>query len=305
MYECTSIEVVSFMGWKAIDFDWNRAKSFLVTAEEGSFSAGAAALGLSQPTLSRQVSALEDELGVSLFERSSRGLHLTTTGEELVQYVKEMAQIASQFSLSATSRSEGIEGKVTITATDITAMYILPKIITGLREHAPGIDIELISTDQTRDLQGREADIAIRASRPTQPELIARKLRQLCGSLYASTDYIDSLGGPITLNKLNQATFVGIDKDSPQVEFLYKYANIVPTRSPIVVDSTLVQWEYVRRGMGIGFMLDAIGDDDPLVERVIPEISPLSVEIWLVVHRELRTSPKLQIVFEYLAKHLS
>lgn len=293
------------MEWKGINFDWNHAKNFLVTAEEGSFSSAAQALGVSQPTLSRQVSALEDDLGVALFERSSKGLSLTVNGLELVEYVREMARLASQFSLSATGRSEEVEGTVVISASDVIAMHVMPDIIKGLSEHEPTIDIELISTDKNSDLHGREADIAIRAARPAQPELIARKLRNARGRLYASTDYINKLGRPLSVHKLREANYVGFATDSPYMPLLEQQLGARPERSPIVVDSSLVQWEYVRQGMGIGFMLEDVAEQDPLVELVLPENPPLVYEIWLVVHRELRSSKRLQIVFDYLANKLS
>ncbi len=262
-------------------------------------------MGLSQPTLSRQVGALEEELGVSLFERSSKGLKLTSDGEELLLIVKDMARLANRLSLSATSRSEKIEGKVTISVTDMIAMHLLPDVLKGLSDHAPGIDIEIISTDKTSDLQEREADIAIRASRPKQHELIARRLRKINGKLYASSQYIDKLGRPVTKKRLQEANFVGFATDSPNIKFLEQYANLKPTRTKVLVDSTIIQWEYIRKGMGVGFIPEDVALKEPLLEQVLPEVSPLSFEIWLVVHRELRTSRRLQIVFDYIANRLS
>ena len=89
------------MDWRSLKFDWNRARAFLITAEEGSLSAAARALGMAQPTLGRQVDALEQELGVVLFERFGRGLQLAPAGHELVAHVREMADAASRFSMSA------------------------------------------------------------------------------------------------------------------------------------------------------------------------------------------------------------
>ncbi len=100
------------MDWRAVKFDWNRARAFLVTAEEGSLSAAARALGLAQPTLGRQVDALEEELGVVLFERVGRGLTLTPSGLELLEHVRGMGEAATRVSLAAAGQSESIEGKV-------------------------------------------------------------------------------------------------------------------------------------------------------------------------------------------------
>src|SRR6186713_1703226 len=104
------------MDWRSVNFDWNRARAFLVTAEEGSLSAAARALGLAQPTLGRQVSALEEELGIALFERIGRGLRLTAGGLDLVEHVRTMADAANRLSLTASGRSQTIEGPITVTA---------------------------------------------------------------------------------------------------------------------------------------------------------------------------------------------
>src|SRR6056297_2910935 len=106
------------MDWRSVGFDWNRARAFLVTAEEGSLSRAARALGMTQPTLGRQVSALEHELGVALFERVGRGLELTPSGLELVEHVRRMGEAATRVSLTASGQSQSIEGTVCITATE-------------------------------------------------------------------------------------------------------------------------------------------------------------------------------------------
>ena len=106
------------MNWRSVKFDWNRARAFLVTAEEGSLSAAARALDMTQPTLSRQVDALEKELGLVLFERAGRGLFLTPSGLELLEHVRNMGEAASRVSLSASGQSQAIEGKIKITASE-------------------------------------------------------------------------------------------------------------------------------------------------------------------------------------------
>ena len=125
------------MDWRSVQFDWNRARAFLVTAEEGSLSAAARALKMTQPTLGRQVTALEQELGVTLFERRGRGLELTPTGLDLVEHVRAMGNAASSLSLTASGQSTSLEGRVCITATDVTAVFVLPPIIEKLRLAEP------------------------------------------------------------------------------------------------------------------------------------------------------------------------
>ncbi len=118
-----------YMGWRSVKFDWNRARAFLVTAEEGSLSAAARAPGMTQPTLGRQIMALEQELGVVLFERVGQGLVLTPGGLELLEHVRAMRDAANQLSLTTSGQSQVIEGSICICASEIHATFLLPPII--------------------------------------------------------------------------------------------------------------------------------------------------------------------------------
>ena len=157
-------------------FDWNRARAFLATAQEGSFSAAGRVLKISQPTIGRQVAALEAELDVVLFERAGHGLVLTPTGADLVEHIRAMDEAAARVSLVAAGQSLSLDGPVCISASQISAVFTLPPIIQGIRDEHPGIEVEVLVTNQASDLGRREADIAIRSFRPTQPELFARKV---------------------------------------------------------------------------------------------------------------------------------
>ncbi|MEQ9004201.1 MAG: LysR family transcriptional regulator, partial [Pseudomonadales bacterium] len=126
------------MNWAAVAFDWNQVRAFLATAEEGSLSAAARVLHQTQPTLSRQVTALERALGVTLFERGHREVRLTGAGLELLEHVRAMAEAANRVSLAASGQSHAIEGHVRITATELLATHHLPAMLRKLRERAPG-----------------------------------------------------------------------------------------------------------------------------------------------------------------------
>jgi len=148
------------MNWDAVSFDWNHARAFLATVEEGSLSAAARALGLTQPTLGRQVAALEAELDVVLFERVGKSLILTETGLELLEHMKKMYEAANRVSLSASGQSQAIEGRVRITASDIMSAYILPTALQKIREIAPLLQIEIVSSNQIRDLRSLYLSVA-------------------------------------------------------------------------------------------------------------------------------------------------
>ncbi|MEL7116507.1 MAG: LysR family transcriptional regulator, partial [Pseudomonadota bacterium] len=190
------------MNWSVLNFDWNQVRGFLATVETGSLSGAARALGLTQPTLSRQIAALEADLGLVLFERIGRTLVLTPSGLELMDHVRKMGEAAHALSLAATGQMQAVEGKVRITASDVVSSYQLPPAIAQIRTRAPGIDIEIIAANDIRDLQQREADIAIRHVRPTEPELIAKALPDGHAHFYASKAYLDARGRPKTLADL-------------------------------------------------------------------------------------------------------
>ena len=294
------------MDWRSIKFDWNRARAFLVTAEEGSLSAAARALGMAQPTLGRQVDALEQELDVVLFERVGRGLTLTPSGYELLEHVRAMGQAASRVSLTATGHAQSIEGKICISASDIYSAYILPPFVKKLRALEPRIKIEIIVTNAPSDLRRREADIAVRNFRPTEPDLIAKKVAEVPGRLYASKDYIERVGPFNIPADLLKADFIDIDSGGQMIKTLNSLGlNLTEQNFPILTENMQVAWQMVKNGSGIGIMDGNIGDAEPLVEQALPSLDPIMFPIWLDAHRELITSRRIRIVFDLLVKELS
>ena len=289
-----------------MNFDWNRARAFLVTAEEGSLSAAARALGLAQPTLGRQVAALEQELGVALFERLGRGLALTPSGLELVEHVRAMGDAAGRVSLTASGQSQTIEGTICITTTEVYAAFILPPIVAKLRQSAPGIVVEIVASNAVSDLRRREADIAIRNGRPTDPELVARKVKDDAAQLYASPAYLDRIGHPKSVAEFSHADFIGFDDNKPLLDGLNALGfNLTGRNFPVLTGSHLVHWEFVKQGMGVGVMQLQIGDAEPSVKRILPKMEPIEIPVWLVAHRELKTSRRVRLVFDFLFEELS
>ena len=293
------------MDWHSVTFDWNQVRAFLVTAEEGSFSAASRALGLTQPTLGRQVAALEERLGVTLFERLGRSLSLTQSGLELLEHVRVMGDAAGRIALTATGQSRRIEGHVCITAPDMVSMHLLPPALIRLRNMAPGIEVEVVASNEVRDLRRREADIAIRHARPEQPDLIAKLLRELSIRLYASTDYLDHLGRPSSLGDLAEAVFIGFDRSGRLLTRLKQMGlPLEKDNFRLTSESGAVAWEMVKIGLGIGLMAEGVADQTPGVECVLPDLDPIPVPVWLVTHRELHTSRRIRLVFDVLAETL-
>jgi DNA-binding transcriptional LysR family regulator len=293
------------MDWRSVKFDWNKARAFLVTAEEGSLSAAARALGMAQPTLGRQVDGLEQELGIVLFERVGRGLTLTPSGLELLDHVRDMGEAAGRVSLTALGQSQALEGTICISASETYAAVLLPSIITKLRKMEPGIQVEIVVANHASDLRRREADIAIRNFRPTEPDLIAKKIGDADAVLYATPDYIAKIGSPTKPYDLRHADFVNMDHGGMMLKGLNTLGlGLTKANFPLLTESYLVMWELVRQGAAIGVLDAYIGDADPTVRRVLPDLEPLVFPIWLVAHRELTTSRRIRMVYDFLAKEL-
>ncbi|MGE0790232.1 MAG: LysR family transcriptional regulator [Sandaracinaceae bacterium] len=294
------------MDWTKVGFDWNRVRAFLVSADEGSFSAAARALGMSQPTIGRQVAALEEELGVALFERAGSALRLTAAGADLAEHARAMGEAATKLSIVATGQSLELEGDVCITASDLISARLLPPILLGLRRDHPGIRVEIVASNDVRDLLRREADIAVRHVRPDQPELVAKKIADDVAHPYATPEYLARLGDPRSIAELGRADFIAFDRSERMIEYLRALGlSLTQANFPLACENSVVQWELARGGAGICFLMERIGDADPLLTRAVPDFPPLPVPIWLAAHRELLTSRRIRVVFDRLAEGLA
>tara|TARA_R110002167_G_scaffold121458_1_gene299701 strand:- start:241 stop:798 length:558 start_codon:yes stop_codon:yes gene_type:complete len=180
-------------------------------------------------------------------------------------------------------------------------------MIRKLRQSEPGIEIEIISTNDESNLNRREADIAIRSFRPTQPEMIVKKLFDAKAHLYAATTYLQRLGNPGSIAELNNANFIDIEKSGRLLSILNSQGfNLSPDNFPVVTKSHIVQWELVKQGVAITATLEQIGDREPLVERVVvPGLAPITAEIWIVTHKELRTNKRVRTVFDFLVSEFA
>ncbi len=286
--------------------DWNHLRAFLETAQTGSLSAAARKLGLSQPTLSRQVACIEQDLGVTLFERVGKSMVLTETGLDLLEHAKAMGSAANELGLAATGRSQAVEGTVSVSATDAVAAYLLPPLIRDIRSHAPGVAIDLVSSNAISDLRRREADIAVRHVRPDEPDLIGRLLRETTASFYASEEWVARYGHPRSAEDAAGLDFIGSDRSGSYLAYMQQHGlPITEANFSCYADHSVANWALMQKGLGIAVMMDEIADMTRNVVRVLDDVPPVTFPIWLVTHRELRTSRRIRLVFDWLANGLS
>lgn len=285
--------------------DWNHIRAFHATAVAGSLSAAARQLGLTQPTLSRQVLALEAELGVALFERRGRKLVLTQIGMDLVDHIRIMGDAADTLVLAAHGRGQEIGGRVCISATDTCAAYMLPEIVARIRSEAPQITIAIVASNAISDLHRGEADIAIRHVRPDRPGLVGRHIRDTEAGFFASEDWVARNGLPKGPADLARAGLMGFD-DPRFSGFMREIGIPIATEDfRIVSESSVVIWEMMKRGMGVAVMMHEVAERTPGVVNLLPDMVPIPVPIWLVTHQELQSSPRIRMVQTIIAEELA
>lgn len=232
-------------------------------------------------------------------------MSLTQSGLELLEHFRAMADAASRISLAASGRSQAIEGQVSITATNVMASYHLPAALKRIRELAPGIEIQVVASNEVRDLTRREADIAIRHVRPEQPDLIAKLVRETTAHLYASTAYLDKHGRPATARDLSDADFIGFEHAERLIAVLNGLGlSLTRQNFKLISASGVVIIELVKQGLGISVLIKEDAELIPGLEPVLPELDPIPVPVWLVTHRELHTSRRIRLVFDLLAEAL-
>jgi DNA-binding transcriptional LysR family regulator len=244
-------------------------------------------------------------MGVTLFERVGKAMALTSTGLDLLEHARAMGSAAEALSLAATGRSQAVGGVVSVSASDAVAAHLLPPLVRQLREQEPGIAIEVISSNALSDLQRREADIAIRHVKPVQPDLIARLIREAAAHFYASEDWVKAHGHPRSAEEAAHLPFVGADRSGQFLGYLRQHSlPLSEANFSCYADHSVAHWALVRQGMGIGAMMDEIALDTPGIVRVLDDVPPVRFPVWLVTHRELRTSRRIRVVFEALAQGL-
>ena len=285
---------------------WELYRSFLAVARSGSLSGAARALRLTQPTLGRHIDQLEQSLGTPMFTRSPQGLIATETALALVPIAEAMESAAEAMVRTASGHAGEIGGVVRITASEIIGAEVLPGILAELAEQHPKIGFELHLSNRTEDLLRRDADIAVRMVRPTQTGLVARWLGQTVLGFYAHRRYLDANGMPLEWADFAQLRLIGFDRDPVPVKAIEE-AGLRLTREmfSLRTDSDLAQLAALRAGYGVGGCQVGIARRDPDLVRVLADAFAVPLEMWLVMHEDLRASPRVRLVFDQLARGLT
>jgi DNA-binding transcriptional LysR family regulator len=267
-------------------------------------SRAAEATGASQPTLSRQIAALEAAIGAALFTRGARGSLLTEAGRALVGPARQMQAAAHSLQLAAKGQSQSLSGTVRISASEIMCVHFLPPMLLSLRDAHPEIQIDLLANNALDNLLERKADIALRMLRPAQDNLLARHLGDMAMGAYATQAYLARKGLEFSLHTMSAFDWIGYDK-SELILRGTRALGLPMTRESFGMrcDNEIVCWQALLDGLGIGFGLDLLAVRYPELVRVFPAEWIPGIPLWLTAPLELRSNPRIRAVFDHLAKH--
>jgi DNA-binding transcriptional LysR family regulator len=284
---------------------WDLYQSLYAVLQAGSLSGAARMLSLSQPTLGRHIEQLEQALGLPLFTRSPQGLKPTDLALSLRTHLEAMNAASDAIVRDASGEADGETGVVRITASNIIGAEVLPPILADFRDLHPGIAVELALSNAVEDLLRREADIAVRMKRPTQGALLAKRIGAVDIGLYAHRRFIEKHGIPNGLGAPS-ASAIGPDRDETALRSLDDL-DLPFGREGFAFrsDSDLAQLAAVRAGFGVGGVQTGIARRDPDLVRVLAAQFSHPLEIWLVMHEDLKTSRRVRLMFDHLAEGLA
>lgn len=288
-------------------FDWNDLRSFLAVAETGSTLAAGRRLKVSQTTAARRVAALEEALGLSLFERRQAGYALTPVGEALLEQARAVEAAAGAFVDAAAGQSRDLRGTVRLTTLEIYAVTILSPVLRDLHEAYPEIRIELDTSEAVRDLASGQADVALRGSKApvTGGGLVGRRIVDDPWTLYCSRSYAASHSRPRTREELRQHVFVGGGGSVwPRYQAWlrqYELEDAVAMHHASAVGLLAA----VRDGFGLAVLPSFVADRDPELVRCLEPVSSHEDALWLMTHERLRRVPRVRAVLDFVAERLT
>jgi DNA-binding transcriptional LysR family regulator len=287
--------------------DWDKLKVFHAAAEAGSFTHAGEKLSLSQSAVSRQVSALEQELNAPLFHRHARGLILTEQGELLHRTAHDVYMKLEAARSKLTDSRERPNGHLRVTTTPGIGVHWLTPRLGEFIDLYPDICVTLITTDEELDLAMREADVAIRLRQPTQPDLIQRKLFSVHFHAYASPEYLKRFGTPRTLEELDKHRIVLLG-GSTVPTYLQNRNWLVevardgkgPRAPALMITNVLGVLRACQRSLGIALLPDYLVEENGGLVQLFGESNALALDAFFVYPEELKSVARVQVFRDFL-----
>ena len=283
--------------------DWDGLRDFLAVAETGSFSKASNKLRISQPTLSRRIAELEQQLGARLFVRTTRGLLLTDDGEDVLEGARRVEQEMLSIVRRADAAQQRLTGTVRVSLSESLGSAWLPDKLAAFHTSQPGLCVEIAVDNRALDLVRREADIAVRLFRPDQPDLVARKIGVVALAMYGARSYLERYGTPKSVGELKNHRLVGFEEavlarnaEVQRLESFFQRENVIHRSN-----SFSGQLAATRAGIGLCVHDCFRADDCPDLVRVLPGSIHHTMEAWLVTHSDVRRSARVRAVMDFIA----
>ncbi len=287
-------------------FDWNLIRNFLAALDGGSLAEAARTTKISQPTLGRHIDELEKVLGVTLFERGRMGMMPTKAALHIADAAREMKAASASLTMAAEENAQSVEGTVRITASEVVSTYILPQIISELLRDLPQIQIELAPSNAVENLLQRDADIAIRMVRPTQNDLITRKVNDMQMGIFADRTYLERQGPVTDFESLAGHTIIGYDRNDLILQGFNRAGFKIDRHFfRFRCDDQVAAMEALIVGTGIGFAPRVLARKYANLVEVLHGFPLPALPMWLTSHRELNTSARIRAVNDYIGEQLA
>ncbi|WP_051504059.1 LysR family transcriptional regulator [Sphingomonas jaspsi] len=286
--------------------DWNDLRYFLAVADGGSTLAAGKALRVSQTTVARRIAALEEALGLALFDRRQSGYEITPAGAMLIDQARTVAETARAFEQSAAAEARDAGGAVRVTTEDVYADGLLSALFAELHELHPDIVIQIDANRALRDLGAGEADIALRATSSEAPAgVVGRRICRDDWTLYCSKTYADRHGVPRNKDELRRHAIVGGGGGSlwrHYQAFLQRYDLEDSVAIHQATSTGLLT--SIRSGFGIGVLPSIVAEGDPSLMRILPPMKDNRRDLWLLTHDRVKRSAKVRTVIDFLYERL-
>ncbi|WP_424986808.1 LysR family transcriptional regulator [Microbulbifer sp. S227A] len=287
--------------------DWDKLRIFHAVADAGSLTHAGDRLNLSQSAVSRQIRALEDSLGATLFHRHARGLILTEQGELLFDATNSMSKRLETAAARIKDSEEEVFGELRVTTTFGFGLLWLAPRLPKLYERYPELKVDLILDERVLDLPMREADVAIRMKEPSQADLIRKRLMSVQMLLYASREYLDQNGTPTSIEDIADHRLICQNTDAAQAMAGATLVQSLMTHNPhstLTINNYFGVLQGVLHNVGIGVLPDYVTHDFPQLVRVLPEIESADVPVFLAYPEELRQSQRIAAFRDFVQEEI-
>ena len=285
-----------------LDTGWDDQRAFLAVIDGGSLSEAARRLGISQPTVRARIAALEAALGDALFTRAVKGMVPTKQALTLAKHVRAMQRASDALVRAASAPAGEVAGTVRLGVSEFVGIEVIPPMLASLRARHPGLRVELVLSNVSANLLEQEVDVALRMTEPKQQALVARKIATIPIGLYAHKRYFVDRGIPKTVQELSNHDMIGSDRSRDDLALAARaLPDLPPDCFVLRTDSHPAQFAAVRAGLGIAAVQVPVARTCADLVRILPDIQIAVLETWIVIHEDLKHTPRVRAVVDHLA----